>query len=85
LNGLVEVRKKHQNKGFNIFVNKFMSAFYSLLHNTPPPRMFPKFKKILQMRKDTRLGDWYLVEDHTIIRVYGFEEEPYKLSIFPDS
>jgi hypothetical protein len=44
--------------------------------------MFPEFKKILQLRKYTRLGDWYLAEDHTIITVYGFEQDPYKLPIF---
>jgi hypothetical protein len=43
----VEVRRQYQNKGFLNFVNKFMSSFYILLHSTPPPRMFPKFKKML--------------------------------------
>jgi hypothetical protein len=76
------VRKQDQNKGFNLYVNKFMSACYILLHGTYPPRMFHEFKKILQLRKHTRLGYWYLDEDHTIIRVYGFEQDPYKLSIF---
>jgi hypothetical protein len=39
-------------------------------------------RHILQLSKDARTRDWYLVEDHTIIRVYGFEKEPFKLPIF---
>jgi hypothetical protein len=44
--------------------------------------MFPEFKKIPHLRKDTRLRYWYLVEDHIFIRVYGFDQDPYKLPIF---
>jgi hypothetical protein len=43
---------------------------------------FGEFKKILHLRKYTIVGDWYLGEDHTIIRVYVFEQHPYKLPIF---
>jgi hypothetical protein len=42
-----EVRKQDQNKGFILYVNNIMSAFYILLHGTHPPRMFPEFKRIL--------------------------------------
>ena len=68
-----EVRKRERNKGFSLYINKFISACYILLHGTHPSRMVHEFKKTLQLRKDTILGDWYLVEDHTIIIVYGFE------------
>lgn len=27
-------------------------------------------------------GDWYLFENHTILRIYGFEDEPYLLPTF---
>jgi len=59
-----------------------MSAFYIMLHGNHPPKMFHEFKNILKLRKYNRLGDWCLVEDHIIIRVYGFEQDPYKLPIF---
>jgi hypothetical protein len=52
------------------------------MHNTTPPRMFPEFKRMIQLRKDTILGDWYLDEDQTVIRLYVFEEEPYKSLAF---
>jgi hypothetical protein len=68
-----EVRRQEQNKGFSLYVNKFMSAHYTLIHAFPPPRMFPQMKKMLQLSKDVKTRDWYLVEDHTLIRVYGFD------------
>ena len=52
-----EVKKKYQNKGFILYVNKFMSACYILFHGTQPPMMFHDFKNILQLRKDTIVGD----------------------------
>ena len=30
----------------------------------------------------TRIGDWLLFEKHTIIRFYGFEEEPFLFPTF---
>jgi hypothetical protein len=68
-----EVRKRDQNQGFNLYVNKFMITCYIMLHGNQPPRMFCEFKNILQLRKNTKIRDWYLDEDHTIIRVYSFE------------
>jgi hypothetical protein len=44
--------------------------------------MFPKLKKILQLIKETRVGSWFLFEDHTIIRKCGCEDESYKLPTF---
>ena len=31
---------------------------------------------------DKRIGDWFLLEEHTIIMVYGFTHEPYILAAF---
>jgi hypothetical protein len=56
-----------------------MNSFYIFLHSTPPPRMFPELKKMLQLSKETRVRSWFLFQYHTIIRIYGCEEEPNKL------
>ena len=32
-----------------------------------------------QFALDRRMGDWFLLEEHTIIRVYDFSHEPYIL------
>ena len=39
-------------------------------------------KEFLQFSPDKRIGDWFLLEEHTIIRVYGFTHEPYILPAF---
>jgi hypothetical protein len=62
-----------------------MSACYIMLHGTYSPMMFHEFKKILQLRKYTKLGYWYLDEDHTIVRVYGFEKRAIQATNFLNS
>ena len=39
-------------------------------------------KEFLQFSPDKRIGDWFLLEEHTIIKVYGFTHEPYILPTF---
>ena len=34
------------------------------------------------MSPNVKIGDWYLFEKHTMIIIYGFEEEPYLLPTF---
>ena len=62
------------------FINKIMARAYSILFNFIPPRISSKLKTTLQLRPDTRIGDWYMFENHTILRIYGFEKKKY---LFP--
>ena len=43
--------------------------------------MFNELKKLLQLTKEISTSDWYLFENYTLIRVYGFEGEPYNLPV----
>jgi hypothetical protein len=47
-----------------------------------PPRIFSECKILLQLSPDKRVGDWYLFENHTEIRVYGIELQPFLLPRF---
>jgi hypothetical protein len=67
MNGLRD-EEEEQNRGFILYVNKYMRAIYTLIHGTPLPRVIPEMRHTLQLRKDARTRDWYLEEDHTIIR-----------------
>jgi len=67
---------------FKEFTDKVMTIAYSLLHDASPPRISPKYQKLLQRSPDTKVGDWFLYEYYTILRGYAFEEEPYKLPAF---
>jgi len=51
-----------------------------MLTGNPPPRISPEIKSVLQLSKQTKVGDWYLYQNYTEIRIYGFLLAPYKLS-----
>jgi hypothetical protein len=48
-----------------------MSIAYIFLHGSLAPRIFPKARRILQLSPDTKIGDLFLFENHTIIRISG--------------
>jgi hypothetical protein len=74
-----KVRKHAKNEDFKTFVDNCMYISYILFHQDHPLRLFPECKKLLQLSQDTKVGDWYIFENHTIIRIYGYEIEPYLL------
>ena len=39
-------------------------------------------EEMLEFSPDIRVGDWFLLKEHTIIKVYGFVHEPYILLTF---
>ena len=51
----------------------------TMLTRNPPPRISSKIKTVLQLSKQTKVGDWYLYQNHTEIDIYGFMLAPYKL------
>jgi hypothetical protein len=61
------------------FVDQFVYPVSCLLMRSPPPRISTEIQKALQLSKKYKIGDWYLYEDHTVIRVYGCELCPYRL------
>lgn len=44
---------------------------------TQPLRTFLECKNLLQLSSDTKVGDWFLFENHRIIRVYGSMLDPF--------
>jgi len=49
-----------------------------MLTSKTQPRTSPEIKRVLQLAKNNRVGDWYLYQNHTEIRIYGCELAPYK-------
>ena len=43
--------------------------------------MTEEMKAYLQNSNDP-IGDWFLYKDFTLLRLYGFEDEPYRLPMF---
>lgn len=54
---------------------------YKLIFDSTMPRIQEDFKLLLQNHVEL-VGDWLCYQDFTILRVYGFEGEPYKLPKF---
>ena len=50
-----------------------------MIFQTIFPRISQELKDLLQLSLDTRTRDWYIFQNHIVIRVYGFEEDPYLL------
>jgi hypothetical protein len=76
------IRKKVQDPQFYDFVNMFMSQAYEIIYFQSPPRIFPEIHRMLQLSQDKRTCDWFLSENHTVIKVYGSELQPYLLPKF---
>ena len=64
---------------YNEFIDLFVHPATTLLTGFSPPRVNNYMKKILQLSKQYRIGDWYLYKNHTEIRIYWCELCPFKL------
>jgi hypothetical protein len=51
-------------------------------HGDPPPRMSIEFRKMLQVKSKTRVGDWYIHRDHIVLVIYGSKVHPYLLQVY---
>jgi len=61
------------------FIDWFIHPSSTLLIGAPPPRLFGDINNSLQLSENYRIGDWYLYQNHTEIKIYGCELCPYKL------
>ena len=64
------------------FMNCFMEEIYRIFFQEIFPRVFPEMKETLQLSPSKRIGDWFLSESETIIRLYVFVHQPYILQAF---
>lgn len=52
-----------------------MASEYTFIHGEGLPRLDQEFKTCLQ-HPSAQVGDWFLYQDYTVIRIYGFEDQP---------
>ena len=64
------------------FMNFLMEKTYNIFFQERLPRVFPEMKETLQLSPSKRIGDWFLLESETIIRLYEFLHHPYVLPSF---
>ena len=67
---------------YSKFMNELMAEVYNLFFQEILPRVFPEMKELLHLSPRKMVGDWFLVEAETIIRLYGFVYQPYVLPAF---
>jgi hypothetical protein len=72
---------RHNSIEFNFkqFIEQFYHPAVSMFSGRPEPRINEEIQRILHLSDLAKMGDWYLYQDHTEIRVYGCELAPYKL------
>ena len=46
------------------------------------PRVLEDMRIMLQSSSEDKTGDWFLHKEFTVLRVYGFTREPYRLPAF---
>jgi hypothetical protein len=73
------VRKNSSEFSFKHFIDQFYHPVVCMLNNRMEPRINEEVQRILHLSDLAKIGDWYLYQNHTEIRVYGCELPPYKL------
>ena len=63
------------------FIDKVMSSLHKLIFGISLPRMTKEMKVYMQNSNEL-VGDWFLYKEFIVLRVYGFEDEPYRLPVF---
>ena len=64
------------------YVNLLMEEVYKVFFQNKFHRVLPKMQEDLQFDPNWKIGDWFLLQEHTIIRVCGFSHEPYIFPVF---
>lgn len=61
------------------FIDSFVHPVVNMLTSSYQPRINDEIKRVLQLAKNSRVGDWYLYQDHIEIRIYRCQLTPYRL------
>ena len=59
------------------YMNLLMAEVYKVFFQNKLPKVLPEMKETLHVSPNRKIGVWFMLEEHTIIRVYGFTHEPY--------
>ena len=76
------VMKEKKEYTHKQFTEMFFHPTIGLLSSITEPRISEEIKRVLQMLDQVQIGDWYLYENYTEIRIFGCELPPYKLPKF---
>ena len=73
------IRKENSDFTYTEFSDLFLHPAMNILYKSEQPRFNEEMKRILQLSEQNKMGDWFLYEKHTKIRIFGSNLLPYKL------
>ena len=76
-----DLSQRNATMTFFTFSSTVIPAIYRLIFGSTMPRIGAYLKALLQGPVEL-IGDWFCFADYTLIRVYGFEGEPFRLPKF---
>ena len=76
-----DLSQRNATISFFTFASLVTPALYKLIFGSSMPRIGEDLKLLLQNPVEP-VGDWFCFEDYTLIRIYGFEGEPFRLPKF---
>ena len=76
-----DLSQRNATLSFFTFSSIVVPAIYKLIFGVPMPRIGEELKAFLQNPWGP-VGDWFCLGDYTLLRVYGFEGEPFRLPKF---
>ena len=76
-----DLSQRNATMNFFTFSSTVIPAIYILIFGSTMPRIGADLKALLRCPMEL-VGDWFCFVDYTLIRVYGFEGEPFKLPKF---
>ena len=76
-----DLSQRNATMTFFTFTSMVIPAIYKLIFGSTMPRIGANLKALLQGPVEL-IGDWFCFVDYTLIIVYGFEGEPFRLPKF---
>lgn len=76
-----DLSQRNATISFFTFASSVMPVLPKLIFGSFMPRVSEDLKLLLQNPVET-MGDWFCFENYTMIRVYGYEGEPFRLPKF---
>jgi len=73
------IHKYESPYSYTDFIDLFVHPVVTMVLGSPHPRISSHIRRILQLSKQYKVGDWYLYQNNIEIRIYGCELGPYKL------
>lgn len=77
----IDLSQRNATISFFTFASSVIPALYKFIFGSSMPRINDELKLLLQNLVENT-GDWFCFKDYVVIRVYGFEGEPFKLPRF---